>query len=78
MAKKKQTIEKDKVENLEITDEITVQLPKTFDMFAKKKDTAFIAMTKEASMMADENHSKRKNVIPSRVQSCIHKIREDK
>jgi hypothetical protein len=70
MAKKKPKIEPEVVEE-------AVQKPKTFDMFAKKKDTTFIAMTKEASMMADESHSKRKNVMPSRIKSCIHKIRED-
>jgi|LakMenEpi03Aug12_release.lakeMendotaPanAssembly.Ray.scaffolds.fasta_scaffold29182_11 hypothetical protein len=70
MAKKKPKIEPEVVEEV-------VQKPKTFDMFAKKKDTTFIAMTKEASMMADESHSKRKNVMPSRIKSCIHKIRED-
>lgn len=70
MAKKKPKIEPEIVEEV-------VQKPKTFDMFAKKKDTAFIAMTKEASMMADESYSKRKNVMPSRIKSCIHKIRED-
>jgi hypothetical protein len=47
-------------------------------MFAKKKDTAFIAMTQEASMRADESALARKQTMPDRIVSCIHKIRKDK
>jgi hypothetical protein len=53
-------------------------LPNTFEMFAKKKDTAFIAMTQEASMKADEDAAKRRSKMPSRITSCIHKIRDSK
>jgi hypothetical protein len=54
--------------------------PNTFEMFAKKQNTGFIAMTQQASMMADETAVKRKqeSSAPSRINSCIHQIRKDK
>ena len=51
-------------------------IPNTFQMFAKKKDTAFISMTQEASMKADEDAANRRSKMPSRITSCIHKIRD--
>lgn len=54
--------------------------PNTFEMFAKKQNTGFIAMTQQASMMADETAAKRKQeaTMPSKIKSCIHQIRKDK
>jgi hypothetical protein len=49
-------------------------------MFARKKDRGFVAMTEQASMRADESAQQRRAngiVLPSRVTSCIHKIKED-
>lgn len=76
MAKKKADI---KEKNDGLNDEMpSANLPNTFEMFAKKKNTAFIAMTQEASMKADESNSKRVQKMPDRITSCIHKIRDDK
>lgn len=55
-------------------------LPNTHTMFARKKDRGFVAMTEQASMRADESAQQRRangSVLPSRVTSCIHKIKED-
>ena len=54
--------------------------PNTFEMFAKKQNTGVIAMTQQASMMADETSMKRKqdSLSPDRIKSCIHQIRKDK
>ena len=52
MAKKKVTLEP---KNDGLNDQTpSSNLPNTFEMFAKKKNTAFIAMTQEASMKEDE------------------------
>ena len=76
MAKKKVNIEE---KNDGVNDETpSVNLPNTFEMFAKKKNTAFIAMTQEASMKSDESGAKRDQKMPDRITSCIHKIRNDK
>lgn len=73
MAKKK-AVEQKKDQNEDPTPR--TDLPNTFQMFAKKKDTAFIAMTQEASMKADEDAANRRAKMPSRISSCIHKIRD--
>lgn len=84
MAKKKVVLPSDEPKaeppknNTNEQNENTHTLPNTFEMFAKKKDTAFIAMTQEASMRADESALIRKQTMPDRIVSCIHKIRKDK
>jgi len=57
--------------------ENTHTLPNTYQMFARKKERGFTAMTKEASMRSDETAIDRKGHMPDRIKSCIHKIRED-
>lgn len=58
----------------------TPTLPSTYTMFARKKERGFVAMTEQASMRSDESAAERRansNNLPSRVTSCIHKIKED-
>lgn len=76
MAKKKVVVTEPKIKEENVSQPPP---PNTFEMFAKKKNTGFIAMTPEASMRADENAQNRKDksMLPSRVTSCIHKIRKD-
>lgn len=57
--------------------ENTHTLPNTYQMFARKKERGFTAMTKEASMRSDETAIERRGHMPDRIKSCIHKIRED-
>lgn len=73
MAKKKTPVNQPKQQ-----EENIVQAPTTFEVFAKKKDTAFIAMTQEASMRADETAAKRRADAVQKNVSYIHKIRDDK
>jgi hypothetical protein len=75
MAKKKVPVNepKQKQENV-----VQSPSPTTFEVFAKKKDTAFIAMTQEASMRADETAAKRRSDAAQKNVSYIHKIRDDK
>lgn len=47
----------------------------TYEMFARKKNWGFTAMTKEASMRSDE--TKQPPKMPDRIMSAIHKIRKD-
>lgn len=49
---------------------------KAYEFFSRKKDRGFTAMTKEASMIADEN--KKPPTLPKRTMNGIHKIRDDK
>lgn len=70
MAKKKPVVKP--VENKE---DVEVEKPLTYEMFARKKDRGFTAMTKEASMRSDETRQAPK--MPERIMSAIHKIRKD-
>ena len=63
--------------NSDEQNENTHTLPNTYQMFARKKDRGFTAMTQEASMRADQTAIDRKGHMPERIKSCIHKIRED-
>jgi len=63
----------DKTEEVKPEEE---QTPKAYDFFSRKKDRGFTAMTKEASMMADEN--KKTPKLPEKISRAIHKIRDDK
>lgn len=63
--------------NSDEQNENTHTLPNTYQMFARKKDRGFTAMTQEASMRADETAIDRKGHMPERIKSCIHKIREE-
>ena len=50
----------------------------THNLFARKKDRGVVVMTEAASMVSDENKSKRKTEInvSSRHEGSIHKIKE--
>lgn len=61
----------------EIKKEESVQKPKTYDMFARKPDRGFTAMTKEASMMADESYKDRTIEGSKKLEKYIHKIRKE-
>jgi len=52
-------------------------IPTTYTMFARNKERGFVAMTKEASMNADETAPKGKVDLPPKIASAIHKIRKD-
>lgn len=75
MAKKKTPVNEPK-QNQENVNQ--TPSPTTFDVFAKKKDTAFIAMTQEASMRADETALKRREDAAKKPVAYIHKIRDGK
>lgn len=61
----------------EVKKEEIVQKPKAYDMFARKPDRGFTAMTKEASMMADESYKERKVESSKKLEKYIHKIRKE-
>jgi hypothetical protein len=63
--------------NTDEQNENTHTLPNTYQMFARKKERGFTAMTKEASMRSDETAIDRKGQMSDRIKSCIHKIRDE-
>lgn len=68
---------KKSIKSEEIKKEEIIEKPKAYDMFARKPDRGFTAMTKEASMMADESYKDRKVETSKKLEKYIHKIRKE-